>query len=62
MSSVDREAFAFWLSGPGRGEIRAETLPAPGPGEVLVRTLFTGVSRASEALVSRGGVPPDSAA
>ncbi len=57
MSSVDHEAFGFWLSGPGTGEIRAEKLPAPGPGEVLVRTLFTGVSRASEALVHRGGVP-----
>ncbi|POH71814.1 zinc-dependent alcohol dehydrogenase [Arthrobacter glacialis] len=54
---MDHDAFAFWLCGPGRSEIRAEKLPAPGPGEVLVRTLFTGVSRASESLVYRGGVP-----
>jgi threonine dehydrogenase-like Zn-dependent dehydrogenase len=32
-------------------------VPAPGPDEVLVRTLWSGVSRGSEALVLRGGVP-----
>ncbi|MGO4385603.1 dehydrogenase [Specibacter sp. RAF43] len=52
------DAFAFWLREPGTGEIRAETLRPPGPDEVLVRTLYSGVSRASEALVFRGGVPP----
>jgi len=39
------------------GELRSETLHLAGPGEVLVRTLYSGVSRASEALVFRGGVP-----
>ena len=48
---------AFWLGEPGRGEIRAATLPDPGPGEVLVRTCFSGISRGTEALVFRGGVP-----
>lgn len=52
------EARAFWITAPGRGEIRAEPLPAPGPDDVLVRTLFTGVSRGTEALVWRGDVPP----
>jgi threonine dehydrogenase-like Zn-dependent dehydrogenase len=33
------------------------TLPRPGPDEVLVRTLFSGISRGTEALVFRGGVP-----
>lgn len=32
-------------------------LTAPGPGDVLVRTLFSGVSRGTETLVFRGGVP-----
>lgn len=54
---MDADAFAYWLRGPGSGEIRAERLPAPGPDDVLVRTLCTGVSRASESLVFRGGVP-----
>jgi threonine dehydrogenase-like Zn-dependent dehydrogenase len=51
-------AHAFWLCAPGRGEIRPAPLPAPGPGDVVVRTLRTGVSRGTEALVFRGGVPP----
>ena len=51
-------AQAFWLREPGAGEIRPVTLPEPGPGEVLVRTLRTGISRGTESLVFRGGVPP----
>ncbi|WP_074711415.1 zinc-dependent alcohol dehydrogenase [Arthrobacter alpinus] len=39
------------------GLIRAERLADPEPGQVLVRTLFSGISRASEMLVHRGGVP-----
>lgn len=50
-------ADAFWVCEPGRGEIRAERLPEPGPDEVLVRTVHSGVSRGTEALVFRGGVP-----
>lgn len=58
MSETPSEARAFWVVGPGRGEIRAEALPAPGAGDALVRTLFTGVSRGTEALVFAGQVPP----
>lgn len=54
----DKQARAFWIVAPGRGEIRAETLPEPGDGEVRVRTLFTGVSRGTESLVFKGAVPP----
>src|SRR3954468_13513191 len=54
---VLNEASAFWLCEPGVGEIRSVTVPDPGPGEVLVRTLCTGVSRGTETLVFRGGVP-----
>ncbi|MCL6731927.1 zinc-dependent alcohol dehydrogenase [Streptomyces neyagawaensis] len=50
-------ARAFWLSAPGRGEIREERLAAPADGEVLVRTLYTGVSRGTETLVFSGRVP-----
>jgi threonine dehydrogenase-like Zn-dependent dehydrogenase len=52
-------AHAFWLRAPGCGEIRPVTLPEPGRGDVLVRTVRSGVSRGTEALVFRGGVPPD---
>jgi len=54
---VSDEARAFWIAEPGRGEIRAETLAPPAPGEVVVRTLFSGVSRGTEALVFQGRVP-----
>jgi NADPH:quinone reductase-like Zn-dependent oxidoreductase len=52
------QAHAFWLSEPGRGEIRPVTLPEAGRDEVRVRTLRSGVSRGTETLVFRGGVPP----
>jgi threonine dehydrogenase-like Zn-dependent dehydrogenase len=52
-------AHAFWLASPGHGEIRPAPLPDPGPDEVLVRTVCSGVSRGTETLVFRGAVPPD---
>ena len=55
---TEADAHAFWLRTPGIGEIRPVTLPPPGPDEVLVRTLRSGVSRGTETLVFRGGVPP----
>ena len=50
-------ARAFWLRTPGHGEIREVTLPSPGPDDVLVRAVHSGVSRGTEALVFRGEVP-----
>ena len=50
-------ALAYWLREPGVGEIRPVALPKPGYDDVLVRTLCSGVSRGTEALVFRGGVP-----
>jgi threonine dehydrogenase-like Zn-dependent dehydrogenase len=55
-SSVTR-ARAFWIVKPGSGEIREQPLRVPGTGEVLVRALFSGISRGTEALVFRGLVP-----
>jgi threonine dehydrogenase-like Zn-dependent dehydrogenase len=52
------EARAFWITEPGRGEIRSEPLRAPRANEALVRTLFSGISRGTEALVFLGKVPP----
>jgi len=54
---VRTEALAFWLREPGVGEIRSTPLTEPGPDDVLVRTLRSGVSRGTETLVFRGGVP-----
>src|SRR5258705_11724062 len=55
----DRVAQAFWLREPGCGEIRIVELPEPGPGDVVVRTVRSAISRATETLVFRGAVPPD---
>jgi threonine dehydrogenase-like Zn-dependent dehydrogenase len=52
-------AQAFWVREPGRGEIRPVGLRERGPDDVLVRTVHSGVSRGTETLVFRGGVPPD---
>lgn len=54
---MTRTANAYWLGESGQGEIRRVTLPDPGPGEVEVRTVFSAVSRGTETLVHRGGVP-----
>jgi len=58
VSPVSRAARAFWMVGPGTGEIRPVELPRTGPGEVLVRTLHSAVSRGTETLVLQGRVPP----
>jgi len=54
---VCSDALAFWLREPGVGEIWPAPLPEPGPDDVFVRTLRSGVSRGTETLVFRGGVP-----
>jgi threonine dehydrogenase-like Zn-dependent dehydrogenase len=56
---VQADAHAFWLRAPGHGEIRRVALPERGRDDVLVRTLRSGVSRGTETLVFRGGVPRD---
>ncbi|WP_432837335.1 zinc-dependent alcohol dehydrogenase [Dactylosporangium sp. CA-092794] len=59
------DARAFWITAataagpPARGEIRSVALPTPSDGEVLVRALYSGVSRGTETLVFAGKVPPD---
>ena len=51
------EAQAFWVVAPGHGEIRARRLRPLDPGEVLIRTLVSAISRGTETLVFRGEVP-----
>jgi 2-desacetyl-2-hydroxyethyl bacteriochlorophyllide A dehydrogenase len=50
-------ARALWYVAPGRAELRAAAVPAPGSGEVLVRMLYSGISRGTERLVFEGKVP-----
>ncbi|HUK34702.1 MAG TPA: zinc-binding alcohol dehydrogenase [Vicinamibacterales bacterium] len=49
---------AFWIAAPGRGEIRSQPLSAPSSGDVVVRTLYSAISRGTESLVFEGRVPP----
>ncbi len=53
------EARALWLRAPRTPELRRETVPPPGPGEIRVRALASGVSQGSEMLVYRGEVSPE---
>jgi threonine dehydrogenase-like Zn-dependent dehydrogenase len=59
MGMVER---AFWVREPGRGEIRPAQVRRPDAGEALVRTRFSGISRGTETLVFRGGVPDSESA
>lgn len=57
-TSATATATAFWTVAPGQGALRTEPLPAPGPDEALVRSLYGGLSRGTESLVFHGRVPP----
>ena len=49
---------AFQITAPGVGAIVDVDVRPPGPDEVAVRTLFTGISRGTETTVFTGRVPP----
>ncbi|GAB3368236.1 zinc-dependent alcohol dehydrogenase [Amycolatopsis echigonensis] len=54
---MTRAAQAFWFTSAAGGEVRSAEVAAPQDGEVLVRTRFSALSRGTESLVLRGGVP-----
>lgn len=56
-ATMPMPARAFWIEAPDTGALRDAPLAVPGPGEVLVETLYSGISRGTEALVWRGRVP-----
>src|SRR6516164_3047180 len=51
-----RIARSLWYAGRGVVELRAAPLPRLAPGQALVRTLFSGISRGTERLVCHGEV------
>jgi 2-desacetyl-2-hydroxyethyl bacteriochlorophyllide A dehydrogenase len=59
LNRMSETARAFWTVAPGRGELRPETLAAPGAGDVVVETLYSGISRGTESTVFHGRVPPE---
>jgi NADPH:quinone reductase-like Zn-dependent oxidoreductase len=56
---VPDDARGFWVCAPGQGAILPVPVADPADGDVMVRTLHSGVSRGTETLVFRGGVPAD---
>jgi 2-desacetyl-2-hydroxyethyl bacteriochlorophyllide A dehydrogenase len=50
---------ALWFTGPGAVELCPVDVPALADGQVLVRTLFSGVSGGTEMLAYRGELDPD---
>jgi NADPH:quinone reductase-like Zn-dependent oxidoreductase len=61
-SEPARSSVAYWTIAVGRGELRRQPLPPVGLAQALVRTLHSGISRGTELLVHRGGVPASVAA
>jgi 2-desacetyl-2-hydroxyethyl bacteriochlorophyllide A dehydrogenase len=62
MRSAARDSLnarALWFPARSVAELRPETAPAPGPGEVRVRAVLSAVSHGTEMLVYRGEVPED---
>jgi hypothetical protein len=54
---MGRRVSAYWLLSEGRGAIQTQELTDPGPGELLLKTLASGVSPGTERLVGLGQVP-----
>ncbi|MDB5651337.1 MAG: dehydrogenase [Hyphomicrobiales bacterium] len=48
---------ALWYTSKARAELRPVAVPEPGPGEALILTLWSGISRGTERLVYEGRVP-----
>ena len=51
-------ASAFWIAAPGEGKSGPSRSTPPSADDVVVRALYSGISRGTEALVFQGRVPP----
>jgi threonine dehydrogenase-like Zn-dependent dehydrogenase len=58
MSAERQTGQALWYVGRGIVELRDETIPQPAENEVLVRALYSAVSRGTERLILSGAVGP----
>jgi threonine dehydrogenase-like Zn-dependent dehydrogenase len=58
MTPEPTSARALWITSPGHAELRSERLPELSGDLVQVETTFSALSRGTESLVFRGGVPP----
>ena len=55
--SPPRSAQALWIEAAGQCGLRQEPMPEPGSTDVMVRMLYSGISRGTESLVFAGRVP-----
>ena len=53
---------SLYFTGPRQVSLREESLPPPGPGQVLVQTILSAISPGTELLIYRGQAPQDLAA
>lgn len=56
MPAHSHDATALWIEAAGRAVLRPQRV-TPGPGDLVVRALFSGISRGTERLVFEGRVP-----
>ncbi len=56
---MPRERLAVWFEGPRRIGVRTDSLPAPPPGRVQVRTRLAMISTGTELAAWRGDLDPD---
>lgn len=56
---TDIDARAVWVTAPRTVELRGESVPPPGRGEVRVQAIASAISHGTELLVYRGEVPAD---
>lgn len=54
---TNRSSVALWYDSPGQAVLRDETLQPAGPDHIVVRALWSGLSRGTERLVFQGLVP-----
>ena len=56
-AALPSAARAFWVTAPGHAEIRSEPINPPTDDGLLVRANYGAISKGTETLVYRGGVP-----
>lgn len=57
LDAESRQATALWQIGPGEARLQRQALRERGDGHLLIRSLFSGISRGTEGLVLQGLVP-----
>ena len=57
MTTTPTHSEQFWVTEPGKGELIRKPLPSISDEDIVIKTLYTGISRGTETLVFHGRVP-----